>query len=400
MDIGEAMILAGGDVNTVEQLTRHMGIAYGAAKMNVLVITASIIVTVTLEDGDEYTQTRRIEEAASIDFTKLEKLTRLCVKCINAPMQPRELQRRLIVIKSLKFPRPLFYVSGVLSCAGFAVFFGGSWLDALMSAIFSVLVVAMMIHLRPLTPNTVVFNFLASLISGLAICLVELALPQMSVGMVTVGIIMLLIPGVAMTSSIRDMISGDTVSGSLRLIESLLWAGALAIGFMTAMWFFRMNAQDVAGMADPIIALVASAVGSLGFALFFNVRRGLLEVCTIGGVLCYAVYLLCSDVAQMEGVFIPTLLASVFAAVYSEALSRRTHAPTSVFFIVSVIPLVPGRGLYYTMLGVVQQNVASISSFGSSTIQTALGIAIGLVIVWAFVQTARNIQRKHDEKKL
>jgi uncharacterized membrane protein YjjB (DUF3815 family) len=161
-----------------------------------------------------------------------------------------------------------------------------------------------------------------------------------------------------------------------------------------------MNTQDVATVADPIIALAASAVGSLGFALFFNVRRGLLAPCTIGGILCYAVYLLCVNIAQAEGVFIPTLLASVFAAIYSEALSRRTHAPTSVFFIISVIPLVPGRGLYYTMLAVVQQNVAAISSSGTATLQTALGIAIGLVIVWAFVQTARNIQRKYDERIL
>jgi uncharacterized membrane protein YjjP (DUF1212 family) len=394
------MILAGGDVNTVEQLTQHMGLAYGAAKMNVFVITASIIVTITLDDGDEYTQTRRIEDTASIDFTKLEALNNLCLECINAPMRPRELQRRLIEIRNITFPKSIFYLSGILSCAGFAIFFGGTWLDGLMSAIFSILVVALMLHLRPLTPNTIVFNFLASLISGLAICIVELALPEMSVGMVTVGIIMLLIPGVAMTSSIRDMIAGDTVSGSLRLIESLLWAGALAIGFMTAMWFFRMNSQEAAITAAPAIALAASAVGSLGFALFFNVRRGLVVICTIGGICCYAVYLLCTNVFNMQDVFITTLIASVFAAVFSELLSRKTHAPTSVFFIISVIPLVPGRGLYYTMLGVVQQNVAAIGEYGTPTLQTALGIAIGLIMVWAFVQTVRNIQRIYEARNL
>ena len=40
-----------------------------------------------------------------------------------------------------------------------------------------------------------------------------------------------------MTNSIRDILIGDTISGVMRLVESLLWAGALACGFMCAIWF-------------------------------------------------------------------------------------------------------------------------------------------------------------------
>jgi hypothetical protein len=52
------------------------------------------------------------------------------------------------------------------------------------------------------------------------------------------------------------------------------------------------------------------------------------------------------------------------------------------------------------MLGVVQQNVAAISEYGTPTLQTALGIAIGLIMVWAFVQTVRNIQRIYEARNL
>ena len=51
-----------------------------------------------------------------------------------------------------------------------------------------------------------------------------------------IGDIMLLIPGIAMTNSVRDILVGDTISGIMRLIESLVWAGALACGFMSAIW--------------------------------------------------------------------------------------------------------------------------------------------------------------------
>lgn len=51
-----------------------------------------------------------------------------------------------------------------------------------------------------------------------------------------IGDIMLLIPGIAITNSIRDMLMGDTIAGIMRLIESILWAGALASGFMASIW--------------------------------------------------------------------------------------------------------------------------------------------------------------------
>ena len=53
---------------------------------------------------------------------------------------------------------------------------------------------------------------------------------------IIIGDIMLLIPGIAMTNAVKDMLVGDTIAGTMRLLESLLWAGALAGGFMASMW--------------------------------------------------------------------------------------------------------------------------------------------------------------------
>ena len=47
--------------------------------------------------------------------------------------------------------------------------------------------------------------------------------------------IMLLIPQLAMTNAVRNILVGNTISGIIRLIESFIWALALAGGFMTAM---------------------------------------------------------------------------------------------------------------------------------------------------------------------
>ena len=48
---------------------------------------------------------------------------------------------------------------------------------------------------------------------------------------IVIGNVMLLIPGLALTSSLRDMISGDIMTGLLGITESLLKALAIALGF-------------------------------------------------------------------------------------------------------------------------------------------------------------------------
>ena len=53
---------------------------------------------------------------------------------------------------------------------------------------------------------------------------------------IMIGYIMLLIPGLAMTNAVRNVLVGNTISGIMRLIEAVLWAAALALGFMIAMF--------------------------------------------------------------------------------------------------------------------------------------------------------------------
>jgi uncharacterized membrane protein YjjP (DUF1212 family) len=73
---------------------------------------------------------------------------------------------------------------------------------------------------------------------GILICLAG-KLANIAVDKIIIGDIMLLIPGIALTNSIKDIFVGDTISGIMRLAESLLWAGAIACGFLLSFWIVR-----------------------------------------------------------------------------------------------------------------------------------------------------------------
>ena len=52
---------------------------------------------------------------------------------------------------------------------------------------------------------------------------------------IIIGNIMLLIPGLALTTSLRDLIGGDIMSGVLRFCEACLVAIGIAGGYFAAM---------------------------------------------------------------------------------------------------------------------------------------------------------------------
>ncbi|MDO4262142.1 MAG: threonine/serine exporter family protein [Eubacteriales bacterium] len=234
--MGELMQSCGAEVFRVEDTLNRMGRAFGVERMNVFVITSSIVITMELPDGRELTQTRRIREAGGNDFTKLERLNVLSREYCASPFDAEELGRRLQDIRRESIPRRKRFAGSVLAASSFAVFFGGSLWDGLTAGAFAVLICLMQEYVAKLCLNTMVFNVVTAFLSGMGICAVSHLIPELHMDMIIIGDIMLLIPGIAITNAVRDVLTGDTISGIMRFIEAMLWAGCLAFGFVSAIW--------------------------------------------------------------------------------------------------------------------------------------------------------------------
>lgn len=234
MEIGEMLLTSGAEVSRVEDTLTRMGKAYGAERMNVFVITSSVIVTMIFPDGREITQTRRIMSPGGTDFTRMEALNALSRRCCSQVLPVECLAEEVERIRSRATSDMIFYLGSILAAASFAMFFGGSPLDAVIAAVGAVTICLSQKFLGPIAPNQVVYQFLCSLIAGVLISLLAAWIPAIRMDKVMIGDIMLLIPGIAMTNAVRDILVGDTISGIMRLIETFLWAGALACGFMVS----------------------------------------------------------------------------------------------------------------------------------------------------------------------
>ncbi len=144
-------------------------------------------------------------------------------------------------------------------------------------------------------------------------------------------------------------------------------------------------------MIEIVIQLITGMLGSLGFALLFGLKKQYLMSAALGGLLSWGLYL--AGMHFFDNIFLACLLASAFCALYSEITARIKKAPTTMFFITSVVPLIPGSTLYYTCSNAVVRDWQNVRHFGVLTLQYALAIAAGSCIIWAITLTIENIKK-------
>ena len=210
LDAGEVILKSGGEINRVEDTMARMCRAYGFVRTDVFTITSSIVITVYTAGGEILTQTRRIR-GYDMNLDRIHQMNQLAREVCETPIEVGELERRIREIQNTKELEP--WKMMLLYGANAAVF-------SATEHIFT---------------NEIVCYAFCSALGGLFLGLIRKYVMPYAVDPALMGNIMLLIPGIPFTNSIRDMLSGDTMSGLLRMCECLLRTVAVAAGFVGVM---------------------------------------------------------------------------------------------------------------------------------------------------------------------
>lgn len=90
--------------------------------------------------------------------------------------------------------------------------------------------------------------------------------------------------------------------------------------------------------------------------------------------------------------FLTCFIAMLVLSLYCEIIARIIKEPTTITLVPSTIPLLPGSAIYYTMLSLINNDMAGAKSYGKSTILTGLGIALGAVISSTIIKAIYKIR--------
>ncbi len=136
---------------------------------------------------------------------------------------------------------------------------------------------------------------------------------------------------------------------------------------------------------ELLVGTLTAVIGTGGLMLIYNLKWRILPWALLAAAIGYITYEI-TDVIT-ESVFVSSLVAAALTAFYADIIAHVIKTPATVVLIPGIVPLVPGGMLYYTMLGILKKSPETVSKYGIGALQTALGIAVGIVFMTLLTRT-------------
>jgi uncharacterized membrane protein YjjB (DUF3815 family) len=141
-----------------------------------------------------------------------------------------------------------------------------------------------------------------------------------------------------------------------------------------------------------IWAFLFAFCSTIGFSILFHVPKKHLVTAGFVGALGWVTYTYFTT--SGSGNVMACFIGSFVVALVSELFSRAFKDAATIFIIPGILPLVPGAGMYYTMLAILEGDVEKTASVGTETLMMAGAIAVALLVVASILKLFALIERK------
>ena len=387
-DLGYELAMCGAETFRVEESANRILKAYGV-QAEVFAIPNCLIVSIETPEGKARTRMRRIGFHGN-DLDGVERFNQLSRTICERRPSPQDARIWLHAVrKSRRTYSPLIHLLGnFLGAFGYSYFYGGTFLDAFWAGLGGIalgLVGKATTHFKTNHFfSTIISAFLSAM---LAYSISALGLMD-NVDTSIIGTLMILVPGLLFTNAMRDIIYGDTNSGINRSVQVLLIAMGIGLGTAAA-WSVTTTLWGHPSVTPAInyngvLQCFACLVGCIGFSILFNIHGKGTWLCPFGGMLTWAVYLVAVDLGC--GIIGATFWAALFGSAYSEAMARIRKYPAISYLVVSIFPLLPGAGIYYTVSYALENQMELALSKGLETASVAGVMAVGILMISTLVR--------------
>lgn len=225
----------GGESFRVEETVFRMGICFGFRNVECFAVPSGVFFSFLRADGQTETAVLRARGKGT-DLAKVDRVNQISRDLAAGLIKKDDVLPKLLEIDQRKASFPFWLITlGVgISSAGFAILFGGSWIEATVAFVITALVWLLNGLLRRFGITGNVTTLLDSFLITFALMLFHHLTGLRSIDAVIAGSLMPLVPGLAMTSAVQDTIRGDVLSGLSHGIQALLTAVLIAAGALIA----------------------------------------------------------------------------------------------------------------------------------------------------------------------
>ena len=395
-ELGYQLAMCGAETFRVEESINRVLNAYGIAGES-FAIPNCLTVSLDTPEGKPMTRMRRIGYHGN-DIDSVEKFSDLSRRICRDTPDPQVAMEWIHQAETNRRAYPLWaHLTGhFLGACGFSILFGANAVDCICSGLCGLIIGIVNNFMDNQKANQLFRTLIGSFIMAFFAYLMGHFNICQNPDAVIIGALMILVPGLLFTNAMRDIIYGDTNSGTNRIVQVFLIAAAIALGTGVAWQLMDvLNCAHIAPIPVPHplwMEGLATLIGCAGFAIIFNIHGPGILICALGGVLAWCAYRIsllfgCGDILAY-------FYAAVIAAVYSEIMARIRKCPAIGYLVISIFPLIPGAGVYYTMNYAMQGQMSKFATQGTQTLSIASVMAVAILIASTSARLISSIKRK------
>lgn len=232
---GELLMKNGAEVSRVQDTVTRIVKACGIQYVESFAVPTGIFISIDNGDSDDdtYTFLKQIKSTTT-NLNKIAKLNSFSREFVSTDMTIDEGMAILKAIEDEKpYPFPFRLIGAGVGAGAFSLLIGANILEALAAFVIGMISFCLAVLMNSYNANFFIKNVCCSALSGLLAMALSVAsplAPLVTYKPIVVGVLMLFVPGVAITNCIRDLLDGQLISGESRISEVILTAVSLAAG--------------------------------------------------------------------------------------------------------------------------------------------------------------------------
>ena len=400
-EIGYRLAMCGAETYRIEESVNRITAAYGVIA-DAFAIPNCLHITIRTDSGETLTRMRRIGYHGN-DLDSVEKFSNLSRRICHEHPDPAVAMQWIKDTKAQRRSYSLLFnlLGHFLGAAGFSVLFGAVGLDCILAGIGGIIIGLINRFMEKQKAN----QFFQIITAAFAMSLIAYLLGSFGLtnqtDAVVIGALMILVPGLLFTNAMRDIIYGDTNSGINRIVQVLLIAVALAVGTAAA-WNLVSAISSIPVVSETIshplwYELLFCFIGCTGFFIVFNIHGVGGFLCALGGLLTWFVFRI--TVALGGNDYAAYFFATIASGIYAEIMARIRKYPAISYLVISIFPLIPGAGVYYTMMFALQGDTSAFADKGIQTAAIAGVMAAGILLSSTIFRMIHQRLQKNNPSK-
>tara|TARA_R110000782_G_scaffold259836_7_gene350636 strand:- start:4258 stop:5427 length:1170 start_codon:yes stop_codon:yes gene_type:complete len=317
------------------------------------------------------------------DLSKIVALDEILRRVVERRLNPARATRMVkrVIARKPAYPAWMHILAFAVAASGVSRFFGGGWRELLAAAITGLCVGALAHAASRKRHAARLLEFAAGGTAAVLASLVTaMDIGPVSIRLVTVAGLIVLMPGMTITTAMAELATRNLVSGTARMVGAITVLLSIGLGVAVGQRIAGYLPGGLDGLPQSLpvwTEAVAACLAPLGFVVLLNARaRDAMIMVPAGAGAFVLARVLTAEIGTDLGVCATSAAIGIVGNIYQ----RMKNRPASTVIFPGLLMLVPGTLGYRSFEFFLVEDTITGTQTAFRVVVTALALVAGLLL--------------------